>query len=493
MKKSIIYIIVLLFAFCSCLCQEETDYKKIMRQAINNNDLNFALRVYSSAVEEDYFDLESLQRMTAEIYYLQNDNENTLTVCKYLYNEDETNNITDMIYMCALAKQGSQNDSLIAQIAKKIGEEPLEKSILLNMKMLAKNDMTKAASAISRYLTKFKVDELEPNNNNSTDIQAYKTTLTLLYFCSEKYIDAYNSSIDYLNMNSQAVIYYILGILREKRREYSSAASFLTMAIKNGYNHYDAYLQRAICKGWEKDYIASNADLDTCIMIDSNYYAFYLKGINYARLYQYQDAMLCFDYSITLNDTFADSYNYRGIVSSNLKEYHFAVLDFKHALSLNKKTPFAHNNLGIAYEHIGKMTEAIEEYKLSVKYEPNFEGGWYNLGRVYTLFGMTGKAIKCLNKAADIDPEISDIYYLLGINYRNKSDKKTACDYFHRALELDHTEAQEMIDNYCNKETVIIDKRKSKNKDEEQGYYEDEDIAAEEEIDNNEESSDNGD
>ncbi len=466
MKAAIHCLILILSHLFIAFAQENQDYKYLIRQAIDNDNLNYALQLYSFAVEDDYYDLECLQRMTAEIYYRQNNYIKTYEICKKLYNEDETDNLTDLIYMCMLCNGVNKNDSLISEIAKRMGENTLDKNLLQRIKILSQKDVEKVIATINRRIVKDNVD-------NTQNIEAYKTILTILFYTNGHYTDAYNTSIDYLTMNNQPIIHYILGILRQKRGEYSSARSFFSLAIKNGYKHYDAFLQCAVCKGYEGDYISANSDLDTCLTIDSNYYVFYLKGINYCHLHDYQTAMINFDYSITLNDTFAESYNYRGIALSNLHEYAFAVIDFKHAIALNKKTPFVHNNLGIALENSGKLTEAMEEYKLSTKYEPYFEGGWYNLGRIYTNFKMISKAIRYLQKAMDINAEIPDIYYLLGVNYQNDNNKKKACEYYNIALEMNHTEVQDKIDNYCNKNTEEVIERKENNEENSDDKYED--------------------
>ncbi len=440
MIKKIIVLVVLLVGSFHLFCQGDYDYKKAIVSAFNNGNYAVAMNVYHSAQSEDYYDLDALRVWVAQIFYLQGNKDEAIKECKYLYDEDENTNITDFIYL-ALLSTNAHNDSLVDEITYQLGSNDLEKNILLQLTILSNKDIDNIIKAINRCISKKESDD--------KNLFAYKTILTLLYFNREKYIEAYNSSIDYLTMNNQPVIYYILGVLRVKRGEYLSAINLLTMAINKGYNHYDAYLNRAIAYGWQKDYLRSNIDLDTCLMIDTNYYAFYLRGINYNLLHQYQDAMLCFDYSITLNDTFALAYNYRGIVCSNTKEYAFAIKDFQRAISLDNNIEHVHNNLGIVLEKTGKLEQAIEEYKLSTKLEPYLADSWYNLGRIYTQSKQTKKAIKYLKKALELDSDIPDTYYLLGINYKNKNDIQTACFYFNQALQLSHTQAQEKINEYC--------------------------------------------
>lgn len=446
--------------------QDDIKYKDMMRQAVNNGNYNYAMQVFTAAEEDDYYDIESLQRIVCEILYATKQYDQALSLSKKLYDIEENSNLSDIILMSCLAKQGSKNDSLIAEITQKLTQSQFDKNILMQLQLISKSDIDKISAAVSRYIVEKKIEDKE-------ELKTYKTFLTLLFFTNGHYTDAYNASVDYLTMDEQPVIYYILGILRQKRQEYTSAISFFTMAIKNGYTHYDAYLQRAICYGWEKDYIRSDIDLDTCLMIDSNYYVFYLKGINSNHMRNYQDAMLYFDYSITLNDTFADSYNYRGIVSSNTGEYEFAVNDFKRAIYLNKKTPFVHNNLGIALEKTGKTEEAIKEFNLSINYEPYLSDAYYNLGRIYTQRHENSKAIRFLQRAAELDPDIPDTYYLLGMNYQEKGNKEKACKMYTDALNLGHTQAQNKIDNYCNKEEEKPQESEIKYNPNRRTFYED--------------------
>lgn len=441
MIKRIIALFCLLVVCFHLFCQEDYDYKKAMLSAFNNGNYTVAMNVYHSAQQDDYYDLDGLRRLVAQIFYLQGNKEEAAKECKYLYEEAENTNITDFIYL-ALLSGNAHNDSLVDEITYQLGSNDLEKNVLTQLKILSDKDINSIIKAINRCISK--------KENDDKNLFAYKTILTLLYFNSEKYIEAYNSSIDYLTMDNQPVIYYILGVLRVKRGEYLSAINLLTMAINKGYNHYDAYLNRAVAYGWQKDYLSSNMDLDTCLMIDTNYYAFYLRGINYNLMHQYEQAMLCFDYSIMLNDTFSLAYNYRGIVCSNIKEYAFAIKDFQRAISLDNNIEHVHNNLAIVLEKTGKLEQAIEEYKISTKIEPYLADSWYNLGRIYTNSFLTKKAIKYLKKALELDSDIPDTYYLLGINYEKKKDIQTACFYFNQALQLSHTQAQSKIDELCN-------------------------------------------
>ena len=62
MKFSLSYIVVFVVTVCSLIAQEDQDYKIRMRKAVDNSNFNLALQIYAGAEQDDYYDMESLQR-----------------------------------------------------------------------------------------------------------------------------------------------------------------------------------------------------------------------------------------------------------------------------------------------------------------------------------------------------------------------------------------------------------------------------------------------
>lgn len=143
MHKFIIYITIVFASLLSSIyAQDDLEYKTIMRDAVNRKDYNFALRVYTQAKENDYYDIESLQRIVCEIFYQQKEYDKCLTLCQKLNSEEENSTLTDFIYICVLSKKGAINDEKIASIAKSLGESVLDKNILLQLEKLEKKILT---------------------------------------------------------------------------------------------------------------------------------------------------------------------------------------------------------------------------------------------------------------------------------------------------------------------------------------------------------------
>lgn len=435
-KYSLCCLLCLLF-FYFALGQKETNYTLLMQQAMKEGDYSRATNLYTLAQQEDYYDIASLERLYCRILYIQQEYKKAYSLAESLYNEDENDFISEVIRWIYLAGD-KEGDSLICSFVEEYDLKNLPNSTLYDLDIISGKDLKKLCVSLSACTG-------EDSDNEKLAKQNRNTLSTLFYYKQKNYMQAYNKAIDIFSQDNIAIMYFVLGRIKEESKEYTSAIAFYNNAIRNGYNNYEAYLHRALCRGYDADYLSANIDLDTCLMIKEDYYTYFLKGVNYNHLRDYNKALYCLSMSIVLCDTFAEAYNYRGIVYSNVEKYEIALLDFRTCLSLNKKTPYIHDNMGIALEGTGKVAEAMEEYLLSIKYEPNYFDAYYNLGRIHTSYHQNKKALKYLRKALKLETEVSDIYFLIGQNLLEMNKKEQACEYFNTALQMGHTKAEEKL------------------------------------------------
>ncbi|MDO5760918.1 MAG: hypothetical protein Q4Q06_07815 [Bacteroidota bacterium] len=442
------------YFFCLCCClslismlfaQKEKDYYKSMQRAINEKNYILAKNVFSIANEEEYYDMSSLERLLCRVHYMEKDYKASYLLAKKLFDEDENDFLSDVIRWTYLSKD-KNNDSIFCEELEEYDFSNFANSVLYDLDIMEKEDLKSICLCIERKLASN--DDL-----SRAEKQSYNTLSTLLYYKQKNYMQAYNKAIDIFSTDNISVMDFVLGQIKEESKEYASAIAFYNSAIRKGYKDYEAYLHRALCKGYNTDYLSANIDLDTCLSIREDYFVYYLKGVNYNHLRDYNNALYALCMSISLCDTFAQAYNYRGIVYSNAEKYEIALLDFRTCLALDKKTPYIHDNIGIALERTGNIPAAIEEYLLSIKYEPKYFDAYYNLGRIYTNYHYNSKALRYLRKALKLETEVSDIYFLIGQNLLEMGKKDYACEYFFTALEMGHTEAEEKISSIdCNKE-----------------------------------------
>ncbi len=442
MKKKLFSILFLLSFLCLSHAQER-NYAAIMRQAFQEEDYERAKNIYELAKQEDYFDITAVENILCVMHYSNKQYKQAYGLSKKLFDEGENNFLSDIVLYSYLAKN-KNNDSILVSVLEDLDINNIPLTALYDLRVMDKKDLNNICQAIERYLYKEEVDRMES--------VPYKTLQTILYYVQNNYMQAYNKAIDILSEDNIALVDFVLGRIREERKEYVSALAFYNSAIKKGYVNNDVYLHRALCHGYNSDYVMSNIDLDTCLIIKDDYYIYYLKGINYNHLRDYNNALHCLSMAIFLCDTFADAYNYRGIVYANCKQYEFALMDFRACFQLNENTPYIHDNLGLALEYTGHVMEAVEEYNLSIKKEPYYFDAYYNLGRLYSEDYQPVKALRYLKKALSLEKDVPDIYYLIGVNLARRNKIKEACEYLNISLEMGHTEALNAIEEVCIKD-----------------------------------------
>lgn len=446
MRFCLVSLLFFLLSGFNLFSQQDKDYYAFMRDAVNDGEYELALNVYSRAIAEDYYNVEALDRLLCRVFYKTKKNKEAVELADRLYEQDESDLLCELICCSSLCKDKKQQ----SKVAERLGEFDISnvpKSVLQDLEHIDKQDLKTICQFIDRYLQKNKISDKQER-------RPYKQLQTLLYFVLGNYMQTYNCGVDFLTEDNVAVLDYIFGRVKQDRKEFISAIAFYNSAIRKGYTLRDAYLQRAVCKGESKDYKDSNVDLDTCLLIKEEPYAYYLKGINYNLMKDYNNSVYCFGRAITICDTFAEAYNYRGIVYANAKKYDFALMDFKTALQWDPDTRFIHDNIGLALEYMGNIQGAKKEYELSIDKEPKYFDAYYNLGRLYTYEHNNSKALRYLKKALEFEKEISDIYFFIGLNLEEQGKKDKALNHYKQALSLGHSKAEEKIKSILNPEIV---------------------------------------
>jgi len=91
--------------------------------------------------------------------------------------------------------------------------------------------------------------------------------------------------------------------------------------------------------------------------------AYYNRGVAYAKLNQYEQAIKDYDKAIELNPNYAEAYNNRGNAYAKLNEHERAIEDFNKAVELNPNLAEAYGNRGIVYSEIQRYEESARDLK----------------------------------------------------------------------------------------------------------------------------------
>jgi tetratricopeptide (TPR) repeat protein len=95
--------------------------------------------------------------------------------------------------------------------------------------------------------------------------------------------------------------------------------------------------------------------------------AYTYRGIGYARLRQFQQAIADFDAAIGLDPNAALAVNGRGLVYLPLNQHQRAIADFDRALAIDPNLVAAYGNRGLVNERLGRTQAAIRDHQAALR------------------------------------------------------------------------------------------------------------------------------
>ena len=128
------------------------------------------------------------------------------------------------------------------------------------------------------------------------------------------------------------------------------------------------------------------------------------KGRSLAMLQRFDEAIYCFDRSISINPTNLESLNLKATaLSQGLKKDDQAILLFDRALAINSSYFDAWNGKGMALANLGDTAGALQCFENAVQMRPQDPQAWNNKGVVLLKMQRYEEALGCFNQALSID------------------------------------------------------------------------------------------
>lgn len=202
----------------------------------------------------------------------------------------------------------------------------------------------------------------------------FKRLLSEAYIQSGKpkqAIELYDSVIKNDSSNFEA--WYEKGILQEQAKDTSGAIA----SLKNAYT-----LQQVNTYGLELAHLYAEIKDETALLIcdkvlqnDSSHELidpFFIKGIYYSNIKNYESAINEFDSCIKRDWKFTDAYIEKGVAFFKQKNYDGALNTFRMAATVTNTDPDAYYWMGLRYEAINKKQQAAEYYQRAVELDKDF-------------------------------------------------------------------------------------------------------------------------
>jgi predicted O-linked N-acetylglucosamine transferase (SPINDLY family) len=210
------------------------------------------------------------------------------------------------------------------------------------------------------------------------------------------------------------------------------------------------------------------------------------RGLAFAGLKRYEEALSCYDRAIELKPDFPDAFNNRGNalmdtgrdiealasydralsirhtasvvcnrgnVLRKLRRWPQALADYDASLALSPDHVNAHFGRGNVLRDLGRHAEAVESYLKVIALAPDYAEAHHNLGSTLRELRQHDRALEHFRHAIGLRPEMADTYNNLGLTLHEMARDAEAIAMYDRALSLKHDAG-----TYLNRGNVFRDR-----------------------------------
>jgi protein O-mannosyl-transferase len=172
---------------------------------------------------------------------------------------------------------------------------------------------------------------------------------------------------------------------------------------------------------------------------------------SYQRSLIWRDTMSLFNHVIERSPESAFAHNNRGIARYFRNDPEGALEDYGKAIDLNPKYAGAFYNRGILFNALQDYDKAMEDYTKAIDLNPKFATSYAARGILeMDVYKMDSLARRDYNRAIELNPAFGLAYYNRGILELRLNDISNACKDFLKVRSLGYTQADDLIERYCN-------------------------------------------
>ena len=175
-------------------------------------------------------------------------------------------------------------------------------------------------------------------------------------------------------------IYYNLGIVYEKLKNFQSAKDSYLKAVELNPKYYDAV---------------------------------YNLGLVYTELREFDSAISCFNRILSVDPEDSNTYFNLGLVYFKQKDFINAIDNFQKTIDINDDDLYAHFYLGNIFKELGDRESAKDKFEKVISISPDYSWAYYNLAVIYNEEGQKDLAIKNLYKTIEMNQYDIDAYMIL--------------------------------------------------------------------------------
>jgi tetratricopeptide (TPR) repeat protein len=179
----------------------------------------------------------------------------------------------------------------------------------------------------------------------------------------------------------------------------------------------------------------------TVSVTDKNYLAWNNLGFSLPKS-RAEEAIKCYENSITINPNYADALNNLGHAYAEQGKVMEALPLYERALQQQPKSADINNNYGNALAEMGKVDQAIAHYLIALATNTNHADAHNNFGIALAMRGQFDEAVFHLQRGIQLDPGKASAYSNLGNAFAVQHKLNEATLQYRRALSLKPDDAQ---------------------------------------------------
>jgi len=177
----------------------------------------------------------------------------------------------------------------------------------------------------------------------------------------------------------------------------------------------------------------------------------YIEVEDYASVMSLADKLIGNKVKEEVKEFAGDVYLYRGIARHAFGIDEDAIVDLKVAIVLNSKLKDAYFYISEIYYNLGAYSSALENVIYYLEAKPEAIQGLALKSKCLMQLGEAMAAKLTIQKAISIKSSEPELYYIRASINRSLGLKDLACKDANIAVKFGYSEAQKLVDNYCNK------------------------------------------
>lgn len=253
---------------------------------------------------------------------------------------------------------------------------------------------------------------------------------------------------DVLSKDSQNhYAYYSLGLYYYEQQNFSEAIAQYNNAIVLNPKSFEYYSNRGACFVKIKNFDAAIKDFEQAINLNSDDFAsYYNRGVLLFNTGDLTGAKADIEKSLQIKPDYAEAVlklEQIEILLSSVERYNTD-------LTQNRELSDYYNKIGMDYAMKNDMLNGLNYFNLAVKYDTINIGAIQNRGNVYAALKNFESAKTDFYNIIKIAPGEGGAYLNLANIMHESGNVKKACELWNTALSLGVTDAQFMIDKFCN-------------------------------------------